>query len=84
MTELEPGDIIPMNSFTATYEHDDGAKTALAYKRPRKGAQYAFLFLGVGTPENKLDANKALNALGWVFDPDAANKQLAARKGGAS
>lgn len=77
---MEAGDIIPMNSFTATYEHDDGTKTSLSYKRPGKDKQYAFLLLGVGSPDSKLDANEALNVLGWVFDPDSANKQLAERQ----
>ena len=80
MAGLTPGDIVPMNSFTASYEHENGDKSSLAYKRPGKGAQYAFLLLGVGTPERKLDANQALNALGWVFDPDRASAQLMERQ----
>jgi hypothetical protein len=76
MGDLQMGDVVPMNNFTATYEHEDGDKFSFSYKRPGKDSQYLFLLLGVGTPERKVDANQALNAMGWVFDPERARELL--------
>jgi len=71
---LQLGSVIPMNRFVAEY---DGA--ALTYGKLKGGKQYAFLFLGIGSPEKPLDVNMALNAMGWCFDPDAADKQYEER-----
>lgn len=56
------GDVIPMNGFTAAWEG-----VSLSYKVKRGSQeQYAFLFLGVGSPERKLNANLVMKSLGWV------------------
>lgn len=71
MIDLEPGDVIPMERFTASYNN-----IRLDYRKLSKGRKYAFLLLGIGSEEQPLDANKALNALGWSYDPKAATEQL--------
>ena len=78
MNNLKPGDCIPMEKFSASF--DD---LTLDFGRLTKGRKYTFLLLGAGSPEQPLDANAALNALGWVYDPEAANAALAERKGAA-
>jgi hypothetical protein len=75
--DVQPGDVITMDSFTWSIDNDVQAK--LSFKKLSGKRKYAFLLLGAGSPEKPLDANQCLNALGWVFDPDAANKQFAER-----
>lgn len=75
MSDIQPGDVIPMKNFTASY---DGCE--LKFGKLTKNRKYAFLLLGAGSPESPLDVNQCLNALGWVFAPEKASKQLEERK----
>lgn len=68
MNELRPGDVVPMDSFTAVYgdrRKGKGDFSAFSYRKLSGGRQYAFLFLGAGSPEAPLDAEAVLNTLGW-------------------
>jgi hypothetical protein len=68
MSDLTPGDVVTMKSFT--WSVDNQFQAELRFAKLSGGRKYAFLFLGAGSPEMPLDANKALNALGWRFMPD--------------
>lgn len=74
MSDLSPGDVVTMKRFVWSTDMADMTFAKLEGKR-----KYAFLFLGAGSPEKPLDADNILNALGWAFDPERAQKQLAER-----
>lgn len=69
---IRPGDSVLMKSFT-----ESGDDWSVSYAKLTGGRKYAFLFLGAGSPEAPLDANLALNAFGWVFDPQRARAIVA-------
>jgi hypothetical protein len=65
---MNVGDVVYTKSINILFD-TEAARGTMGFKAP-KGKRLVFLALGVDSAEDPLDVKQALNALGYVPDPE--------------